>query len=496
MARKGSKYARKHNIDQPQKKKNKFEDEAFYDVIYDDHEFIDVFNSLSLTDQIKAYQVLKKLAETSTNKVSRAEKRLILTSRDKLETINKNAGLKKEDLLRYPLSTDEHHIIRMDCYGSIDKRPAHQLSNYYKDMLKNPLEKKIKPSQYNLEQAPMWKVFRQFENFRKIEPQIKEYLSKNKINPNILNIMGVKDFSDIIYKTFKKNDDLKVSFVEKDSDRNAFVKELVRVSGDAIFDVLNSQGHDNRYIHSLLNAMRMYGVTDVSHIIITETNFTERVLADLKKAKISVDDYAVGDKIPQDMVEYLFRHDKGILIAARDENGNRLKSADFPSFEVHHKVAVSESGKLPCLPQVNYRSNYLLVESNIHQIVLHGYDKLVVQQGKEAYRCRMEFVDEHLAFMAGFTADKQLSVNWRNYEEFVRREAEDQKYVVSYEDCLNELKENRVNFLRSAKTSPEFDIDAVAKNLRDKYVSGKVNKTEKANKTKKIYLKKLKGIEK
>ena len=493
MAKKGSKYARKHNIIETEKKKDLFEDEAFYEVIYDDHSFLEVFNDLPLPEQIKAYQVLKKLAETSTNKVSRAEKKLILISRDKLDSINESAGLKKEDLLRNPLSTDEHHIIRMDCYGSIDKRPTHQLSTYYKDILKNPLDKKLSVKAYNLEQSPMWKVFRQFENFRKIEPQIKKFLSDNKINPEILKVMGVKDFSDMIYRAFKKSDEIKVSFVDKDSDRNAFVKELATKNYDAIFDILHSQGHDNRYIHSLLNAMKMYGVTDASHIIITETHFTEKVLADLKKAKIATEDYNVGDKIEQDLVEYLFRNDQGMLIAARDENGERLKGGRFPSFEVHHKIAVSESGKLLCLPKVNYRSNFLLVESNIHQIVLHGYDKLVVQAGKEAYRCRMEFIDDHLAFMAGFTPDKQLSVNWSNYQEFVRREKEDEKHLVTYEDCLNDLKENRVNYLRNATSSVEYDADIIAKNLRDKYASGKVNKAAKAQKVKKAYLKKLKG---
>ncbi len=493
MARKGSKYARKHRVETPQVKKHAFEDNAFYEVIYDDDVYIDIFNSLPLTEQLKAYQVLKKLAESSTNKVTRAEKQLILNSRSKLEHINESAGLKQEELLRYPLTTDEHHIIRMDCYGSVDRRPTHQLSSFYVDTLKHPLEKKIAAKYYDMANAPMWKVFRQFENFRKIEPQLKEYLSKNKVNPEILKVMGVKDFSDLIYKTFKKGDEIKVCFVEKDSDRNTFVKDLAKTNGDAIFDILDSQGYDHRYIYSLLNAMRSYGTTDVSHIIITETHFTEKALADLKKAEIPIDDYQVGDKIPQDLMDYLFRHDQGMLIVARDENLNRLKNSDFPSFEVHHKIAVSESGKLPCLPYVNYKNNFLLVESNIHQIVLHGFDKLIIKEGKEAYQCRMEFVDEHLSFMAGFTSDKQLSVNWLNDIGYAKREKEDKKHIVSYEDCLNELKENRLNYLRQPDNNTEYDAELIAQNLRNKYAAGKVNK---AGKTKKAYMKKLKGLEK
>ncbi|MBQ7304215.1 MAG: hypothetical protein IJW75_04795, partial [Alphaproteobacteria bacterium] len=168
MAKKGSKYARKHLFDEPSKQRNEFEGEAFYEVIYDDHLFLDVFSGLELLEQIKAYQVLKKLAETSVKGVSRAEKKLILNSRDKLDAINKSAGLKTEEMLRYPLSADEHHIIRMDCYGMVDYRPNHQLSSFYKDILKHPLDERLSPNDYDLENAPMWKVFRQFKNFRKI----------------------------------------------------------------------------------------------------------------------------------------------------------------------------------------------------------------------------------------------------------------------------------------------------------------------------------------
>ncbi|MBQ7304178.1 MAG: hypothetical protein IJW75_04605, partial [Alphaproteobacteria bacterium] len=229
---------------------------------------------------------------------------------------------------------------------------------------------------------------------------------------------------------------------------------------------------------------------DASHIIITETHFTEKTLTDLEIAKIPVKDYNVGDEIPQDLVDYLFRHDQGMLIAARDEKLNLLKSSEFPSFEVHHKVAVSESGRLPCLAQVNYRNNYLLVESNIHQIVLHGYDKLVVQEGKEAYRCRMEFEDTYLSFMAGFNSDDKISVNWNDYEEIQEKETEDQKYLVSYEDCLEELKRNRRLQFDTRQSSDDFNVDNIAKNLRSKYASGKMNKT------KKTYLKKMREIEK
>ena len=212
-------------------------------------------------------------------------------------------------------------------------------------------------------------------------------------------------------------------------------------------------------------------------------------MADLKKAKIPVEDYKVGDKIPQELEEYLFHKDKGMLLIARDENMMPLRGSDFPSFQVHHKVAVSESGKLPSLPQVNYRNNFLLVESNIHGVVLHGFDKLVVANGKEAYRSRMEFYDEHLSFMAGFTKDEQISINWLEYAKIAKKEKEDAKYVVSYEDCLNELNENRVEKLKNSNAGMGFDVNGVVKKIRHKH-------KQQVSKSTSSFLKKCKGRDK
>lgn len=468
MASKGSKYARKHNIEEPEVTRNEFEGEPFYEVISNDDDFLDVFNSLPLSDQIKAYQVLKNLAETNPVGLPKDEKKLIAKSEYKLETINLYTGLTMEEMLRYPLSSDERHVIRMDFYGSVDLRPSHQLSTFYKDMINKPLSEKCNATAYKLEKAPMWKIFRQFANFRKIEPNIKQYLSDNMINPDILKIMSVKDFSDVIFKAFQKDNEYKVSFSNRDSERNAFVKSLVNEKSDAIFDILNHQGHDHRYIHSLLNAMKTYGITDTYHLIITETYFTEKTLSDLRSAKIPVDDFNVGDKIPQTLMNDLFKQDKGHLIIARDENMEILSSANFPTFEVHHKIAVSESGKLPLLAQVNYKNNFVLVESNIHQKVLHGYDQLLVQKDKEAYHCRMEFVDECLSFMAGFTPDTQLSVNWTYDEDLSRKADEDAKYIVSYEECLRELNKNRDEYNLDKRSVKDFDAKDIAKSIRVK----------------------------
>lgn len=465
MAAKGSKYARKHNveiIEEPEK-----EEGAFLEVIYDDYDYLKTFNYLPLPEQIKAYQTLKKLAET--NKPRNRE--LTYKSKEKLNKINESAGMERREMLCYPLSPDEHHLIRMDCYGTIDSRPTHQLSKFYKEFLKKPMAGKLPVTYYNFDLSPSWQLFRQFENFRSIETDLKIFLSKNHIHPDVLKVMGVRDFSDLIFRAFQKNPtDMKVSFVEE-SERNLFVKQLATEHGDQITRILYRDGIDERYIASLINAMKLYGATDSEKITITELYFTPQVLTSLRKADIPVEDYDCGDKIPQDLINYLISHDKGLLLAARDDNGDILEANQFPSFEVHHKVAVSEGGQLPLIAAANYASNFLLVEKNIHHYVLHGSDKLMVANGKESYRCRMEFKEEGdgYIFMYGFNSETQLKADLTNTIAYQKRMRDDIRYQVSYEDVMLQLNENRKHFCHQEKTKPEFDVDGVVRILRHKY---------------------------
>ena len=138
---------------------------------------------------------------------------------------------------------------------------------------------------HDFDQAPSWQIFRQFASFRKLEPEIRSYLRKEQINPDILSLMGVRDFSDLIFRAFKKDDkQTKVFFSENGTPRNNYVKALAHKFGNRIADILRAESLDERYIRSLLNAMKMFGKTDAEKLIIMEINFTPRVLSDLKQA--------------------------------------------------------------------------------------------------------------------------------------------------------------------------------------------------------------------
>lgn len=476
MANKGSKYARK----QAEKNKNLedeitvspftfLEDGEFLDVIYDDVSYFDIFNHLSLTDQIKAYRILKRLAASRYDTtLSETDRQLAENSWYKLETINKAVGLKIEEKQHYPLSADELHIIRMNCYGAIDARPRHQLSRFYKELISKPMSQSQPYKNYNLDQAPCWQLFRQFSDFRKLEPAIRSYLHHQQINPEILPLMGVRDFSDLIFRTFRKDEkQTKVFFSEYGTPRNNYVKAMARKFSKKIAEILRKEGYDERYICSLLNAMRMFGKSDAEKLIITETHFTPRVLHDLQKAGIATEEYKIGEEIPQELVERLISLDQGKLLTARDETGAELKGKDFPSFEVHHINAVVESGRLANLAAANYRHNFLLVNSAIHRHILHGFDKLVVFGKKEAYSQRMELTNPCVTFMFGLRPDQQIEYDWTKQKSFKKQAEEDSRFIVSYEEIMNSLAENRQRYLDNSKTV-EFDIDNVVQVIRHK----------------------------
>ncbi len=486
MAEKGSRYARKHAQDEENQNSSQFnflEEGNFLGVIYNDSDFLDVFNELSMSEQIKAYRILKRLAGYSDSRhLSASDKSLAKNSSHKLDAINKAAGLKIEEKQHYSLSADELHIIRMDCYGTVDVRPRHQLSRFYKDMIDAKMPHKVTLKSYDLDKAPSWQLFRQFSSFRKIEPVIRNYLYQQQVNPEILPVMSVRDFSDLIYRSFRTHDfQSKVYFTTKNrTPRNTFVKTLARRYGREIAKILRKDNLDERYIQSLLNAMRMFGKTDSDKLIIMETHFTPRVLADLQKAGIDTQNYQIGAEIPHKLVEDMINEDKGRLLIARDENGVELKGKDFPSWEIHHIHAVSESGRLVNLAAANYRPNFLMVTSDFHCHVLHGFDLLTVSGTKEAYSRRMELEDPNVTFMYGFDKQQQIIYDWSKEKGFSKQEAEDVNHIVSYEAMMVLLAENRQKYMDNSK-SVDFDVDSVVQIIRHKKALEEYGKKNKRN---------------
>ncbi|MBO4294865.1 MAG: hypothetical protein J5896_05410 [Alphaproteobacteria bacterium] len=547
----GGKYFRKHFVDTSEEEKirREIEENPLSPVIYDDVGFLTSFHKLSHKNQILAYQTLVRLAHPSNMDIESREDAMY-----KIHRIAKSIGLECVERQNCFLSKDERLIIRMDFYGSIDRikrsERKRKLSEPYLDLIAKPLSKRPKMSDYDFNTAPMWPLFAKFTGFRKIENDLKRYLVIHKIDPQILSLMNIRDFSDLIFKAFLKDEDrdfdkqknkdsdakylveryktvrlrklkelqkteqkldqyliksgidpdvmsaayakardnmewqvkqevlwsktnndddtgvLKVTFQSPLSVRQAFVQEVAHMFGDQISTILLSKGYDERYVKSMLTAMQRYGTTRAEKLVITELEFTDQILKDFKKAKINCKHFKKGDSIPQPLINYLVDTNQGDLIAARDENGHKLVSTDCPSFEVHHKHAVSVSGDLSNVASINYFDNLCLVLEDIHAHVLHGMD-IIQDNQRDAYSRRTEFIKEDTIFMAGLNSNDCLYYSFANRNSLKKRSKQDSHVIASYDECYKQLCQNQTAY----NTAPSTDSNQPKQLDVDSYVS-------------------------
>ena len=480
MAQKGSKYKRKHTFEEREKRseeaaEREIAEKPYLAVIYHDDYLRDFF-SLSYEDAGRAYEMLSKLANDASNsKISRI-------AAQKLNDILYACGLQISQYDGNFIHKQEVLSIRMDFYGTIDRlKPglrARELSRYYRSLLENPLQKRPKSSEYNFDSAPSWKLFSRFQSFRRIEKNLKAYLIKHKIDPQILQLMTPRDFSDLVVLAFQKSpNEQKITFQREISVRNEFVRDLANKQGDQMAQMLLRKGYDERYVRSMLNMMQRYGKYTSSKLIVTEIYFSQRILSDLKKAEanfhksgtpisktllnyiahINEKNFKVGDPIPQNLINALIDEGQGHLVVARDAKGKELKGGDFPSFEVHHKHAVSDAGDLKSVSYVNYKENLCLVMSELHTPFIHRCDKIRQSGETKSYSKRLEFIDPNTAFMIGFRKSERLSFDFRRTKQSNRQKMDD-KHIVSYNDCMRQLALNQAAYDRE-HNYPVFDSD-------------------------------------
>ena len=480
------------------------------DVLYAKKGFVEKFHMLNFQQQLNVYQELIKYSQSTDS-----DDRCPTDASDKLDRIMESIGLYIVDRQDCFLSKEERLIIRMDFYGTIDRitqesERKRKLSKPYMDLIEKPIRKRPKMADYDFQSAPMWPLFTRFKSFRSIEKNLKRYLVINKINPQILSIMTVRDFSDLIARAFESTPEklqlediksvhqmsekvkkyfaanhidpeglsafhdtvvskilktkyspgIKIPFEKPVSVRKRFVMSFIEEHEHEISDILLNQGYDKSYVSSIINAMKKYGATKTEKLVITETHFTDQILKDFTKAKINCKDFKTGDPIPQILIDYLILADRGDLVAARGTTGQKLCSSDFPSFEVHHKHAVSSSGDLSNIASINYKDNLCLVFTEIHNFILHGMDS-ISDNKRDAYSRLTEFQAEDIAFMGGFEQDKQIFCAYFDMPSRRKNDKEDSKNYTTYEGCLNRLEENQMQYEKQSKQA-YLDSQAIA----------------------------------
>lgn len=461
MGQKGSKYARKHLLTQtemPAQKsaqphqilKDKLSDDnrIIWDILCEPSNFEERFLKLSYPQQILMVVTLHDIVKNQERNPQRGTAaKFADMAEEHLEKIHflTDSNIDNGDF--EPLADDEKRIIRMDCYGKINKRPDHQLSPLYKyfNAPKNAVTAKF--SEYDLDNSPSWRVFKQFESFRSIAGKVKYYLYKKQINPDALKIMTVNDYCDVIYQTFKPNsDNLAANFIDRQKNiRVRLIKTFIRHCGSDFERQLIRKGSDPRCAASLCNAMKRFGNTDINTLIVTETNYTPRILTDLNRAGYDISDINVGDAIPQAFVNRLIDENKGFLLLARDEKGAPLDKSSLPKLELHHKHAVQFTACSGYLARANYPHNLLLVDAPMHRNYYHLFDAVYKQNQMNNFYQRLNANNPYMVSILGFNEQDSIYYDFEKAISFKKREAEDKANVVNYMQEMEQRMQNEIN---------------------------------------------------
>ncbi len=337
----------------------------------------------------------------------------------------------EEGNIYFPLSDDEKKLVRMECYGSIDIRHDRELSACYKYFKNQSNRGKYKLKDYNLQDSPMWRVFNQFESFRGIAASVRRYFYEQGFNPDALKVMSVNDYCDVIHNIYAATpESIKAHFLQIPY-KKKFVIGFMKARGKEFYQHLLERGLDERKINSLCRSMAKYGMCDIDHLVVTETYFTPRVLKDLQKHQYDVSRYQVGDKIPESLLNQAFKNKEESLLLARDENGLPLNKDDMPHYEVHHKNAVKFAANDDYLAKINYPSNLMLVEHELHRAFYHGFDDITdVTKSDHSYFSRVNTVNPEMCLIDDFI--HMIYCNLEDNENMRRRISEDKKNVVNY----------------------------------------------------------------
>lgn len=440
MSKNKSLYAAKHS---DFKSKDIIASEAFiaqnkdlFEVMKNPHEFEKNFLQLKYPRQIALLELFDKITNGKLVISPRQIKQTLLDLTYKeLEKIHwLTNSCYEEGNAYFPIADDEKKLVRMECYGTINARRKHELSPYYKFFRKKENLGTFRLKDYDLSDSPMWRVFNQFESFRSIALRVRRHLYKKGINPDALKIMSVNDFCDVIHEIYAKNkDSMKARFLETGY-KNKFVMNFMRHCGKDFEKHLLNRGLDERKAKSLCRMMRQYGLCDIDRVIITEINYTQKVLDDLKAHHYDVSKFKVGDPIPEKIIDEVFTHNQEHLLLAYDENGHTLNKDDMPRFEVHHKNAVKFAHSGDYLAKVNYNSNLMLVEKEMHRAYYHIFDYTVqVNYNNERFFSRLNTPVAEMCMINGFNPNTDIFFYDLENNAFAQRRARtDSQNVVNY----------------------------------------------------------------
>ncbi|MBR2136468.1 MAG: hypothetical protein IJ852_00715 [Alphaproteobacteria bacterium] len=411
------------------------------DLLYKPHEFAKMFDRKDLSEQISLFTRLYTLIDVNGKvKLCQDDEDIGYLAANRLKQILDNMRAKLVSGECGVISADECRILRAECSGTFN-RPSvkDKLSELYKFFTRQE-NLGVYPSRaYDMRTSPMWRVFRQFESYRNIERNLKQYMQKKGIHPLALKVMTVTDFFDALYNTFKRDNESEVaSFMPGNRGiKQQILKDVMHQCRGQIEEKLIQQGYDIRCVKSICHAAERFGVWSPASVVPTEMNYTQRILDDMEQNGFDISAFKVGDPIPTKMVDYMIDHKQLELLRARTPNGDPVYAKMLPNLHFHHNLShVVLARSLPTIAAANYPNSGVFVLDKIHNKVLHNsHDKLTNIFYNRQFFSHIQLTDPHLKIMFGLNAEKEgIFCDLEKTPQFLKRRKQDLKNAVSYDE--------------------------------------------------------------
>ena len=347
-------------------------------------------------------------------------------AREEIKNLIRKWGLHYEDnKAHYALSRDEKHIIRMDFYGSInetDKTQAHtrHTQQYLKHIQSNN-KPELAAQNYDLSTSPVWKLYRQFPRFRKIENKLKQQLQKMNIPAEMLPQMNAYDFSDVLYNYYYSAETAPKAYMFLGA-RRSFIKDFIRKNEKKFRQFLKHLDIDDRYSDELVSNMKKYGKT--SRVYVIDHKKGAELLKTYQEKGLLNSTEEIQEKLTLEQIEFIRSHGDYTKVAILGKDGKPLSG---PEFSVHHKVAVKDAAEVPDLLDVNKFENLCLTIEYPYHRILHSLDSTQTIDRRESYTSRI-YMDKDIIFWGGFHQDFHIHYDYRQDERTLRQKKNHERW--------------------------------------------------------------------
>ena len=348
-------------LSQKKRRKHKSQSSNIYENLLSLKNSLDVFFITSTKKNSEEYkqQLYRKiLVEKLILNISAGKNSEI---KQNLEQIMRDEGLKFVEKEESLISQEEKFLIKTEFHGLSHYPSKEMLSTYFQNHLENQ-----KPNQepspyteedYQLDNIPSWKYFRQFASFKKRAAIFAKALAEKEIPPHKIQNLNAYDMV-AIFKSYNQKHDIP----NFETAKAKFIKYFIN-------------HHETDY--------RIYMQENKAVILYALRN--KGIELDLKKNHHAYEEFI----------------EKNIILM-------KSKGSVPPLFNIHHKRPVKDSNSNENLSMANNYKNLCLIMECPYHNMMHLFDTNVL--GKKIFNRKVKRVElpQELIFFGGFSRKFQI----------------------------------------------------------------------------------------